>query len=236
MLLLLVGLQAIPSGGLRGRARSTAPAAGRPSGTSRCRCCGRHWRWPRSCASPGRCWRSTSSTSSPRAARTTARSRSSSSSTAGLPGPERPRHRRGPVVVLLARCWSSTSLVPRSATPGRQRPDATACNARHRLAAATPHTSLDRRARASIFLFPLVWATVSSFSPQAGTGQVPAGASATTAARSLPGRAASYFMNSVIICAVDRAHHVGVSTLGGYAFARFTSRARTSCSCSRWRS
>ena len=62
MLILLVGLQAIPdelyeAAALDGATRWQA------SGTSPCRCCDRRSRCPSSCASPDRCWPLTSSTS-----------------------------------------------------------------------------------------------------------------------------------------------------------------------------
>ena len=52
-----------PAGGLRGRRGRRREPRARRSAASRCRSCGRRWRWRSSCASPGRCWPSTSSTS-----------------------------------------------------------------------------------------------------------------------------------------------------------------------------
>lgn len=75
---------------------------------------------------------------------------------------------------------------------------------------------------AIIFLFPLVWATVSSFSAQAGSAQA-LGYGLGNYQRlfefqeGLP----TYFTNSVIIAALTVLVTVTVSTLGGYAFARF---------------
>ncbi len=63
MLLLLAGLQSIPDRARGGRAGSTAPAAGRCSATSRCRCCGRRSRSCSCSPSRARCSPSTSSTS-----------------------------------------------------------------------------------------------------------------------------------------------------------------------------
>jgi multiple sugar transport system permease protein len=75
---------------------------------------------------------------------------------------------------------------------------------------------------AIIFLFPLIWATIASVSPQSGSQQR-IGYGLANYARlwgfqeGLP----TYFMNSVIIASLCVAITLFVSTLGGYAFARF---------------
>jgi multiple sugar transport system permease protein len=75
---------------------------------------------------------------------------------------------------------------------------------------------------AIIFLFPLVWATVSSFSAQAGSGQA-FGYGFGNYERLFNFQAGlpTYFGNSVVIAALTVLFTVVVSTLGGYAFARF---------------
>ena len=75
---------------------------------------------------------------------------------------------------------------------------------------------------AIIFLFPLVWATVSSFSAQAGSGQA-FGYGFGNYERLFNFQAGlpTYFWNSVVIAALTVLFTVVVSTLGGYAFARF---------------
>lgn len=75
---------------------------------------------------------------------------------------------------------------------------------------------------AIIFLFPLVWAAVASVSPQAGTEQAFGYGLGNYARlwgyqRGLP----VYFMNSVIVSSLCVLFTLVVSTLGGYAFARF---------------
>jgi multiple sugar transport system permease protein len=73
-----------------------------------------------------------------------------------------------------------------------------------------------------IFLFPLVWALVSSFSAQAGTAQaVGYGFGNYERLFNFQEGLPRYFMNSVVISALTVLFTVTVSTLGGYAFARF---------------
>jgi multiple sugar transport system permease protein len=73
-----------------------------------------------------------------------------------------------------------------------------------------------------IFLFPLAWATIASFSAQAGSAQA-FGYGFGNYQRlfdfqeGLP----TYFTNSVVIATLTVLFTVIVSTLGGYAFARF---------------
>jgi multiple sugar transport system permease protein len=73
-----------------------------------------------------------------------------------------------------------------------------------------------------IFLFPLVWAVVSSFSAQAGSAQA-LGYGLGNYERlfdfqeGLP----RYLMNSIVISLLTVLFTVTVSTLGGYSFARF---------------
>lgn len=76
---------------------------------------------------------------------------------------------------------------------------------------------------AILFLYPLIWTTISSVSPQAGSAQVDGygfGNYATLAAyqAGLP----TYLGNSVVISGVAVVVTIAVATLGGYAFARFT--------------
>jgi multiple sugar transport system permease protein len=75
---------------------------------------------------------------------------------------------------------------------------------------------------AILFLFPLVWSTVASFSAQAGSAQA-LGYGLGNYQRlfefqeGLP----RYFGNSVVVAGLTVAITLTVSTLGGYAFARF---------------
>ncbi len=75
---------------------------------------------------------------------------------------------------------------------------------------------------AIIFLFPLAWATIASFSAQAGSAQA-FGYGLGNYERlfdfqeGLP----TYFANSVVIAVLTVVVTVAVSMLGGYAFARF---------------
>lgn len=75
---------------------------------------------------------------------------------------------------------------------------------------------------AIIFLFPIAWATISSFSAQAGSAQT-FGYGLGNYERlfefqeGLP----TYFMNSIVISSLTVLFTVTVSALGGYAFARF---------------
>ncbi len=75
---------------------------------------------------------------------------------------------------------------------------------------------------AIVFLFPLVWSTVASFSAQPGSAQA-LGYGVGNYVRlfefqeGLP----RYFLNSVVVAALTVAITLTVTTLGGYAFARF---------------
>ena len=74
-----------------------------------------------------------------------------------------------------------------------------------------------------IFLFPLVWAVVSSFSAQAGSAQALGyGFGNYERLFNFQEGLPRYFMNSVVIAALTVFFTVSVSTLGGYAFARFS--------------
>jgi multiple sugar transport system permease protein len=76
---------------------------------------------------------------------------------------------------------------------------------------------------AIIFLFPLVWATISSFSAQAGSAQaIGFGLGNYQRLFDFQEGLPRYFMNSVVIAAITVLVTVTVSTLGGYAFARFS--------------
>ena len=73
-----------------------------------------------------------------------------------------------------------------------------------------------------LFLFPLLWALVSSFSAQAGSAQALGyGFGNYERLFNFQEGLPRYFMNSVIIAALTVLFTVTVSTLGGYAFARF---------------
>lgn len=75
---------------------------------------------------------------------------------------------------------------------------------------------------AIVFLFPLLWSTVASFSAQPGSAQT-LGYGLGNYVRlfefqeGLP----RYFLNSVVVAALTVAITLSVTTLGGYAFARF---------------
>jgi multiple sugar transport system permease protein len=74
-----------------------------------------------------------------------------------------------------------------------------------------------------IFLFPLVWAIVSSFSAQAGSAQALGyGLGNYERLFNFQEGLPRYFMNSVVIAALTVFFTVTTSTLGGYAFARFS--------------
>jgi multiple sugar transport system permease protein len=73
-----------------------------------------------------------------------------------------------------------------------------------------------------LFLFPLVWAIVSSFSAQAGSAQALGyGFGNYERLFNFQEGLPRYFMNSVIIALLTVLITITVSTLGGYAFARF---------------
>jgi multiple sugar transport system permease protein len=75
---------------------------------------------------------------------------------------------------------------------------------------------------AIIFLFPLVWATISSFSAQAGSAQTFGyGFGNYERLFNFQSGLPTYFKNSVVIAVLTVLFTVVVSTLGGYAFARF---------------
>ena len=74
-----------------------------------------------------------------------------------------------------------------------------------------------------IFLFPLAWATVASFSAQAGSAQALGyGLGNYERLFNFQEGLPRYFGNSVVIAALTVFFTVTVSTLGGYAFARFS--------------
>jgi multiple sugar transport system permease protein len=75
---------------------------------------------------------------------------------------------------------------------------------------------------AIIFLFPLAWATISSFSAQAGSAQAFGyGLGNYERLWNFQEGLPLYFTNSLVIAVLTVLFTVGVSTLGGYAFARF---------------
>lgn len=78
-------------------------------------------------------------------------------------------------------------------------------------------------ALAIIFLYPLIWTGVSSFAPQAGTGQTDGwgfGNYATLA--NYQAGIWQYLANSAFVSLLTVALTLIISTLGGYAFARFS--------------
>lgn len=78
-------------------------------------------------------------------------------------------------------------------------------------------------ALAIVFLYPLVWTTISSVSPQAGSAQVDGFGLGNYA--TLVGFQAGlphYLANSAVITAVAVLVTLTAATLGGYAFARFS--------------
>jgi multiple sugar transport system permease protein len=75
---------------------------------------------------------------------------------------------------------------------------------------------------AIIFLFPLLWATIASVSPEAGTQQrIGYGLGNYVRLWGFQEGLPTYFMNSVIVSVLCVAVTLFVSSLGGYAFARF---------------
>jgi multiple sugar transport system permease protein len=74
-----------------------------------------------------------------------------------------------------------------------------------------------------IFLFPLIWAAVASVSPQAGSAQTDGWGFGNY--RTLAGYGdgvSTYLLNSVLVSGMTVLMTLGVSLLGGYAFARFS--------------
>jgi|SRR5215212_305564 len=75
---------------------------------------------------------------------------------------------------------------------------------------------------AILFLFPLAWATIASFSAQAGSAQsFGYGLGNYERLFDFQEGLPTYFTNSVVIAAATVFFTVSVSMLGGYAFARF---------------
>jgi multiple sugar transport system permease protein len=78
-------------------------------------------------------------------------------------------------------------------------------------------------ALAVIFLYPLVWTAVASVSPHAGTSQVDGwGFGNYRALGEYQAGIWQYLANSALVTLLTVALTLGVSTLGGYAFARFS--------------
>ncbi len=76
---------------------------------------------------------------------------------------------------------------------------------------------------ALIFLFPLVWAAVASVSPQAGTAQTSGwGFGNYETLANYQAGIGQYLLNSAFVSLLTVAVTLGVSLLGGYAFAMFT--------------
>ena len=75
---------------------------------------------------------------------------------------------------------------------------------------------------AIIFLFPLLWSLAASVSPQASTGQVNGvGLGNYTTLFNYGAGLPQFLFNSTFVAALTVAITLAVSTLGGYAFARF---------------
>ena len=75
---------------------------------------------------------------------------------------------------------------------------------------------------AILFIFPLVWAGVASVSPQGGTGQTDGwGFGNYVTLLNYQDGIGQYFGNSVIVSGLTVLFTLAVSTLGGFAFARF---------------
>jgi multiple sugar transport system permease protein len=75
---------------------------------------------------------------------------------------------------------------------------------------------------ALVFLFPLVWAGVASFSPQPGSNQVDGwGFGNYVTLANYQAGIWQYLGNSVVVSGLTVLFTLAVSTLGGYAFARF---------------
>jgi len=78
-------------------------------------------------------------------------------------------------------------------------------------------------ALAIIFLFPLVWASVASVSPQAGTAQTDGwGLGNYQTLADYQAGIVQYLFNSTLVSVLTVLFTLGVSVLGGYAFAMFT--------------
>jgi multiple sugar transport system permease protein len=90
------------------------------------------------------------------------------------------------------------------------------------IALRTPYWVLTG-ALAVIFLYPLVWTAVASVSPHAGTSQVDGwGFGNYRALGEYQAGIWQYLANSAFVSLLTVALTLGVSTLGGYAFARFS--------------
>ncbi len=75
---------------------------------------------------------------------------------------------------------------------------------------------------AIIFLFPLLWSLVASVSPQAGTAQTLGyGLGNYTTLFNFGAGLPVFFFNSAVVAVLTVAITLAISTLGGYAFARF---------------
>ena len=75
---------------------------------------------------------------------------------------------------------------------------------------------------AILFLFPLIWAGVASVSPQGGTGQTDGwGLGNYVTLLNYQDGIGQYFGNSVVVSGLTVIFTLAVSTLGGFAFARF---------------
>ena len=81
---------------------------------------------------------------------------------------------------------------------------------------------------AIIFLFPLVWSAFASVSPQGGTAQSEGfGFGNYVKLMNYDAGLPTYILNSVIVSGLTVILVAFISLLAGYAFARFSSPART---------
>jgi multiple sugar transport system permease protein len=80
---------------------------------------------------------------------------------------------------------------------------------------------------AVIFLFPLVWSAIASVSPQPATGQtVGYGFGNYLTLLDFQAGLGQFFLNSTIVSLITVTVTLGISILGGYAFARFSFRGK----------
>ena len=113
-----------------------------------------------------------------------------------------------------------TALLQHSVTQSEQVEDAPEPSFRGALS-RTPEYVLTG-GLAILFLFPLVWATVASVSPQAGTNQDEGvGLGNYRTLMEYQDGVWQYLLNSVLVSGMTVAFTLVVSVLGGYAFARF---------------
>ncbi|WP_435738628.1 carbohydrate ABC transporter permease [Cellulosimicrobium sp. PMB13] len=112
---------------------------------------------------------------------------------------------------------TATAPAPARSTPRGQAPRARIAG----IATRTPYWVLTG-GLALVFLFPLVWAGVASVSPQPGSNQVDGwGFGNYVTLAGYQAGIVQYLWNSVVVSGLTVLFTLGVSLLGGYAFARF---------------